>query len=116
MSDNSMLLPSGFEDLNGFVAVWAKATSEERMDARCTASMADIQAFYDAMTERAEAALSHIETFPIDALPEDSARLFCLVLALAQAHVAIEIHGAVHAPKTPYPHGIRIVRGLPLYG
>jgi hypothetical protein len=116
MSDNSMLLPPGFEDMTRFVAVWAQKTSEERMHARCTASMADIQMFYDAMTDRAEAALSHIETFPIDALQDDSARLFCLVLALAQAHVAIEIHGAVCAPKTPYPHGIRIVRGLPLYG
>jgi hypothetical protein len=116
MSDNSMLLPPGFEDMTRFVAVWAQKTSEARMHARCTSSMADIQIFYDAMTERAEDALSHIETFPIDALPEDSARLFCLVLALAQAHVAIEIHGAVCAPKTPYPHGIRIVRGLPLYG
>jgi hypothetical protein len=116
MSDNSMLLPSGFEDLNCFVEVWAQKTSEGRMNARCTASMADIQAFYDAMTERAEDALSHIETFPIDALPEDSARLFCLVLALAQAHIAIEIHRAVRAPNTPYPHGIHIVRGLPLYG
>lgn len=116
MSDNTMLLPSGFEDLNSFVSVWAQKTSEGRMHARCTASMADIQMFYDAMTERAEEALRHIETFPIDALPEDSARLFCLVLALAQAHVAIEIHRAVRAPNTPYPHGIRIVRGLPLYG
>ncbi len=116
MSDISLPLPPGFEDLNPFVAVWAQTTSERRMEARCAASMADIQTFYDAMTERAEAALIHIERFPIDALPADSARLFCLVLALAQAHVAIEIHGAVRAPNTPYPHGIRITRGLPLYG
>jgi hypothetical protein len=116
MSDNAMPLPPGFEELTRFVAVWAQKTSEGRMHARCTASMADIQTFYDAMTERAEEALSHIEAFPIGALPEDTARLFCLVLALAQAHVAIEIHGAVRAPNTPYPHGIRIVRGLPLYG
>jgi hypothetical protein len=116
MSAESSSLPPGFEDLTPFVSVWAKETSEARMDARCTASMADIRTFYDTMTERAEDALTHIEKFPIDALPADSARLFCLILALAQAHVAVEIHGTVRAPNTPYPHHICIARGLPLYG
>jgi hypothetical protein len=109
-------LPDGFEDLAPFVEYWARATTQARIDARSTATMEQIRAFYDVMTGHAEAALQHVERFPLDQLPDDAARLFRLVLALGQAHVAVEIHGQPRAPGTPYPTGIRILRGPAPFG
>lgn len=117
MNDTAInMLPFGFEDLLPFVDYWAGHTMEERLDARAKATMDEIRAFYDVMTERADAALDCIEKFPLDQMPEDAARLFRLVLALGQAHVAIEIHGSPRAPNTPYPNSIRILQGLRPFG
>lgn len=116
MNPPNALLPPGFEDLVPFVDYWAGETTQERIHARATASMETIRAFYDAMTERAEAALQYVEQFPLNQMPEDAARLYRLVLALGQAHVAVEIHGQPRAPGTPYPTGIRILRGPAPFG
>jgi hypothetical protein len=116
MTQQDQRLPAGFEELEPFVAFWAGKTSQARMNARCSSSMEDIQRFYNAMTPRTEEALCYIEQFPIDAIPEDANRLLCLVLALAQAHISVEVHGTARAPNTPWPNAIRIVHGLPLLG
>lgn len=116
MNPSQALLPAGFEDLVPFVDYWAGETTEARIHARSTASMATIREFYDAMTERAEAALQYVEQFPLNQMPDDAARLYRLVLALGQAHVAVEIHGQPRAPGTPYPTGIRILRGAAPFG
>jgi hypothetical protein len=116
MNPSVPLLPAGFEDLTCHVEYWARETIEQRIHARATASMSEIRAFYDAMTGRAEAALQYVEQFPLQQMPDDAARLFRLVLALGQAHVAVEIHGQPRAPGTPYPSGIRILRGPAPFG
>lgn len=113
---DAALLPAGFEDLLPFVAYWAGDTTEQRMNARAGASMETIRAFYDAMTARAEEALQYVERFPLQQLPDDAARLFKLVLALGQAHIAVEIHGRPRAPGTPFPNSLRIARGMRPYG
>lgn len=115
-SPNAALLPAGFEDLLPFVDYWAGDTTEQRMNARAGASMETIRAFYDGMTGRAEAALQYVERFPLQQLPDDAARLFKLVLALGQAHIAVEIHGRPRAPGTPFPNSLRITRGMRPYG
>lgn len=116
MNATTAPLPQGFEDLAPFVGYWAGETTQERIHARSMASMEEIRAFYDVMTERAEAAFNHVEQFPLHELPEDAAVLYRLVLALGQAHVAVEIHGQPRAPGTPYPNGIRIQRGPAPFG
>jgi hypothetical protein len=105
------LLPAGFEDLEPLVDYWAGADGQTRWDRRARAEMADIKAFYDQMVPRADAALAHLQPFPLDAMPEPEARLFRLVLSLAQAAMAVELHGQPRAPHSPYPHGIRLVEG-----
>lgn len=115
-SNVSNQLPSEFEDLRPFVDYWAGETMGERKDARATASMDQIRLFYDAMVERADAALDYIEQFPLNEMPQDAECLFRLVLALAQAHVAVELHGSPRAPNTPYPNSIRILKGLSPFG
>lgn len=109
-------LPLAFAELEPFVAIWGHETTQARLNARCSQSMPEIRAFYDRMVERAEEAMAYVDQFPLNQLPEDASRLMSLVLALAQAHVAIEIHGQPRAPGTPWPNTMRIAQGLPVLG
>lgn len=108
---NEPILPVGFEDLLPFVPDWLGDTADARWDIRARKTMPEIQYFYDVMLERSEAILSHVEQFPLSALPAPTLRLFQLQLALAQAAMAIELHHQPRAPRSPYPHKIRILRG-----
>ncbi|WP_404477081.1 hypothetical protein [Novosphingobium sp. BL-52-GroH] len=109
-------LPDGFGELEPFLDSWGRHTTQERLAARCERSMDEIGQFYDAMTARAEEALGYIDGFPLDDLPEQARNLLALVLGLAQAHIAVEIHRQPRAPGTPWPNSIEIVRGLALLG
>lgn len=108
---NASVLPAGFEALAPFVAYWARDTTDARLAARCEASMADIQAFYDTMLPLAEPAIALIDTAPLHDLPPPLATLAKLVLALAQAAVAVEMHGQPCSPGTPWPNSVRVPGG-----
>lgn len=110
------LLPDSFEELEPFVAKWAGETSAERMTTRCESSMEEIKAFYDAMIARGEDALELIDRHPLQNLPPDVATLARLLLSLAQASIAVELHGQPRAPNTPYPNSICLVRGTAPFG
>jgi hypothetical protein len=112
----STRLPDGFEALEPFLAYWDVPSSALRMKRRSEASMADIRAFYDAMTPRGEEILNHLERFEMQALPEREARLFRLLLALAQAAMAVEMHGQPRVPFSPYPHAVTILKPPQPYG
>ena len=109
-------LPRGFEALEPFMAQWCCETSAERMEVRCEADMGDIRSFYDSMLEHADAAFDLIERYPIGEMPDDVARLAKLLLGLAQASVAVEIHGQPRAPDTPYPNSIKLIRSTAPFG
>lgn len=109
-------LPAGFQDLEPFVAYWAGETTDARLQARCAADMPEIRRFYDAMIDRAEAALTYLDPLPLDAMPDNAQRLMRLVLALSQVAVAVEIHGQPRAPNTPWPNTIRLVVGAKPFG
>ncbi|WP_201747197.1 hypothetical protein [Glaciimonas sp. PCH181] len=110
------LLPAGFEDLAPFVAYWVRDTNDERWQQRSKASMEEIQHFYDQMLARAEDAISYLDQFAFDDMPQDAACLFKLVLAIAHAAMAVEMHGQprahhaqlrsdLHVSKGPWPYG-----------
>jgi hypothetical protein len=109
-------LPAGFESLAPFVAHWAKDTTELRLKARAEASMDENRAFYAAMLPLAEQAINHLETFDLHGLPAAEASLAMLVLALAQAAVAVEMHGEPISPGTPYPNAVRVLQGAAPFG
>jgi len=109
-------LPEGFEELEPFVAYWAGDGTAQRMAARCEASMDDIQAFYDAMIARGEDAMQLVDQHPLHDLPPDIATLAKLLLALAQASIAVELHGQPRAPDVPYPNSMRMVRSTAPFG
>lgn len=105
------ILPAGFEALEPLVDYWAGEDAQTRWDRRARAPMADIQAFYDQMLPRAEDALSLLQPLDLETLPRPEARLFRLVLSLAHAAMAVELHGQPRAPHSPFPHGIELVKG-----
>ena len=108
-------LPPGFEDLEKYVDYWSVKTSQERWQRRSAASMEDIRAFYDDVLARANDILAYLDPLNLDDLPEDAACLSCLLFALANCSMAVELHGAPRAPFSPFPHGVRILKGvLPL--
>eukprot|EP01136_Pigoraptor_vietnamica_P037662 Opistho-1_new@105939 len=110
------LLPTGFEDLEAFVGYWVRDTNDERWQQRSRAAMDDIRRFYDQMLARAEDAIEYLDPFPLDRMPAEAERLFKLLLALAQAAMAVEMHGQprarhaqirsdLHVTQGPWPFG-----------
>ena len=86
------LLPSGFEDLEGFARDWALATESERRRKRQTTDMEATRAFYDRMTERIGDILGYLNKLDLQALPADARNLLHMTLSLAEIGLAVEIY------------------------
>jgi len=110
------LLPQGFQDLERFLPYWDVPSSQERIARRSTASWEANKEFYDAIVPRGEEAMAHLDQFELHDIPEDSARLLRLMLALTHVSMAVEFHGQVIAPNCPYPNDIRITEGASPFG
>ena len=67
-------LPKEFADLEPF-SDWCIAAEADRYRKRLDSSMPEIQALYDAVTPRAEAALRHLDQYSLDALPDDALKI-----------------------------------------
>ena len=102
-------LPAGFEALEPFVAHWAVPGQNERRHQRSEASFEEIRVFYDAVLPRADEAMEYLSAFPLREMPGPEKRLMQLVLSLAQASMAIEVHGSARVPKSPWPNSIRVI-------
>lgn len=94
------LLPPEFSDLEPLVAEWCLDSEPERYAKRLSSTMDEIQAFYDAMFPRAEAAIQYLEKFPLDDLPEDAFRLLKLLYSLILMSFAVEIWRQPYIPDT----------------
>ena len=94
-------LPEEFRTLEPFAEAWALATSDERLHRRMNASMAEIQGFYDAMLPVVERALIYLDRFTLGAMPVPETRLYHLVLASAEAALAVEVYRAPRLPLAP---------------
>lgn len=75
------LLPAEFADLERF-SDWCLPSEPERYAKRLASSMMEMQAFYDAVTERAEEALAYCDKFSLDDLPEDVLNLMHLLYSM----------------------------------
>ena len=105
------ILPDGFHDLEGFVDYWVRDTVHDRLQQRSRASMDEIRRFYDAMLARAEDAISYLDGFPLDSMPQKETVLFKLLLALGQVAIAVEMHGQPRARHSTYPNNIVVTNG-----
>jgi hypothetical protein len=92
------LLPPGFADLEPFAATWCLPTERLRYDRRLASTIADMEAFYDAVVPRAEEAMTYLEGLPFDALPDDAANLLHLLYSMIQVSFPVEVW---HQPKVP---------------
>ncbi len=91
MADDA-LLPPGFEALVPFIPDWCKSRASERVAQRLSSSTEDLERFYTVGLAHAEAALTYLDTFDINALPERETRLLTLLLSLPEAGNAVEVY------------------------
>ncbi len=92
-------LPADFADLEPF-ADWALATERERYAKRLSSSVDEMQAFYDAALPRLEAAMSYLDSFPLDAMPEDASRLLWLCYSLVNVSFPVEVWRQPRVPDS----------------
>jgi hypothetical protein len=83
------MLPAEFADLEPF-SEWCLPSEAERYGKRLATSMAEMQAFYDAITPRAEEAISYCDKFPLDDLPEDVLNLMHLLYSMIMVSFPVE--------------------------
>lgn len=94
------LLPSEFADLEPFAEAWCLASEPERYERRLASPMADMHAFYDAVKPRAEAAMAHLEAYPLHDLPEDATNLLHLLYSMIMVSFPVEAWGQARVPDT----------------
>ena len=93
------ILPADFADLEPF-ADWSLETEAERYAKRLASSMDELQAFYDAAFPRLDDACAHLDTFDLDALPEDASRLLWLMYSLVNASFPVEVWRQARVPDS----------------
>ena len=105
MHDPAVELPTQFASLTPFKE-WALATETQRLEKRLRSSMADIQAFYDAMLPLAPAILSYLNDFDLAELDEPQQTL--MMLSLAEISAAVELY-----EQPDHPFGFKMTRFVP---
>ncbi|HEY7107195.1 MAG TPA: hypothetical protein VH986_12380 [Acidimicrobiia bacterium] len=92
------MLPPEFADLEPFATDWSLATEAERWAKRLDSSMEEIQALYDALTPRGEAALAYLDRYTLDDMPPEALNLMYLLYSLVTVSFAVECW---HQPCVP---------------
>lgn len=93
----SRRLPTEFVDLEEY-SDWCLGTEAERYAKRLDTPMQEMQAFYDAITARAEEAIAYCDKFALDDLPDDVLNLMHLLYSMIQASFPVECW---KQPKVP---------------
>jgi hypothetical protein len=93
------LLPEEFADLEEF-ADWCLPTEAERYAKRLGSTMTAMQAFYDAITPRAEEAIAYCDKFSLDDLPEDVLNLMHLLYSMIIVSFPVECWKQPKVPDT----------------
>ena len=94
------LLPPEFSDLEPFAETWCLAGEPERYAKRLASTMDEMQAFYNAIFPRAEAAIAYLDKFPLHDLPDDARRLLHLLYSLIMVSFPVEIWRQPKIPDT----------------
>jgi hypothetical protein len=93
-------LPEQFADLESFASTWSLATEGERYARRLASTVVEMQAFYDAIVPRAEEAMTYLEQFPLDALPDDALALLHLLYSMIEVSFPVEVWRQPRVPDT----------------
>jgi len=94
-----MTFPAEFADLEPF-AEWALEHERDRYAKRLASSMDELQALYDAAFPRLEDAITYLDQFALDALPDDAARLLWLCYSLVNASFPVEVWRQPRVPDS----------------
>ncbi len=85
----SAVLPPEFADLEPFTD-WCLADESARYAKRLSSNMIEMQAFYNAITARAEEALTYCDKFTLGELPDDVRHLMYLLYAMITVSFPVE--------------------------
>jgi hypothetical protein len=91
MSGGHSILPPGFEALEPFVESWAVAGTANRAHRRLVSSESDRVAFFTAARDMLAAALTYLDTKPLEQFDEKEQRLMNLMLSLCHVSLAVEM-------------------------
>ena len=91
------VLPAEFADLEPF-ADWAIHGERARYAKRVSSTMEQLQTFYDAAFPRIDDAMTYLEKYEVDDLPEEGKRLLWLYCALVTVSFPVE---AWRQPRVP---------------
>ncbi|ANE78592.1 hypothetical protein A7U43_03875 [Mycobacterium adipatum] len=83
------VLPEEFADLECF-SDWCLPNEAARYSKRLGSTMVEMQAFYDAITARAEEAISYCDKFSLDDMPEDVLNLMRMLYAMVTVSFPVE--------------------------
>jgi hypothetical protein len=93
------VLPPEFGDLEQFTD-WCLPSEAQRYAKRLASTMTEMQAFYDAVTLRAEEAISYCDKFSLEDLPEDVLNLMHLLYSMIQVSFPVECWKQPKVPDT----------------
>jgi hypothetical protein len=93
------VLPAEFADLEPY-AEFALPSERERYAKRIASTMPELQAFYDAAFPRMEDAITYVDQFSLDALPDDAQRLLWLYCALVTVSFPVEVWRQPRVPDS----------------
>ena len=93
------MLPTEFADLEEFTD-WCLPSESQRYAKRLDSTMTAMQAFYDAITPRAEEAISYCDKFSLDDLPEDVLNLMHLLYSMIIVSFPVECWKQPKVPDT----------------
>ncbi len=83
------MLPPEFTDLEQF-SDWVLPNEAARYGKRLGSTMDEMQAFYDAITARAEEAISYCDKFSLQDMPEDVLNLMRLLYSMVTVSFPVE--------------------------
>jgi hypothetical protein len=93
------IFPPEFADLEPF-ADWALETEAERYAKRLASTMNELQAFYDVAFPRLEAAMTYLDQFALNELPDDATTLLWLCYSLVNASFPVEVWRQPRVPDS----------------
>ena len=94
------MLPAQFSDLEPYAPTWCLPTERERFAQRMASTMDEMQAFYDAVTARADEAMTYCDGFALDAMPDEAVHLLHLLFSMVMVSFPVECWGQPNVPDS----------------
>ncbi|MBV9090956.1 MAG: hypothetical protein JO044_13815 [Mycobacteriaceae bacterium] len=94
-----MALPSEFADLERF-SEWCLPTEPQRYARRLASTLAEMQDFYDTAFPRLDDAITYLDEFPLDDLPDDARALMHLMQSLVMVSFPVEVWKQPRVPDS----------------